>query len=109
MAVWNKAMDLVIKVYKLTDYFPQSELYGLSSQMRRCAVSIPSNIAEGYRRYGKQEFHHFLTYSFGSGGELETQLDIAEKLGYVKSNDYLNTKNLLNEVMKLLHTMLRNK
>ncbi len=73
-------MSLVVEVYKLTKELPKSEVYGLASQMTRAAVSIPSNIAEGYRRGTKNEFHHFLTISYGSGAELETQLEIFKRV-----------------------------
>ncbi len=109
VTAWQKGMELALLIYKLTDQFPKTEIYGLTSQMRRCAVSIPSNIAEGYRRFSKQEFHHFLTFSFGSGGELQTQLKIAKGLGYSKMEDYNKVDSLLDEVMKLLYTMIKEK
>lgn len=65
-------MDLAVQIYQLTEQFPDSEKYGLTSQMRRCAVSIPSNIAEGSRRESEKEFHKFILISFGSGAEIET-------------------------------------
>jgi four helix bundle protein len=74
LIVWRKSMQLVREVYNLTRNFPKSETFGLTSQMNRAAVSIPSNIAEGYRRGSKKEFTHFLRNSYGSGAELETQV-----------------------------------
>ena len=85
LETWKKAMDLVKAVYVATRHFPKDELYGLTSQMRRAAVSIPSNIAEGYGRNTRNELHHFLGQARGSLAELETQLQIAESLGYLTS------------------------
>jgi four helix bundle protein len=81
---WQKAMDLVADVYTFTGGFPKEEMYGLSSQIRRAAVSVPSNIAEGQGRHGNGEFKHFLRLSLGSLMEVETQVMIAERLGYLE-------------------------
>ena len=78
--VWQKSVELVIATYKLTEKFPKSELFGLVSQMRRCSVSVPSNIAEGWRRRGEKEYRRFLLIAYGSGSELETQIEIAKRL-----------------------------
>lgn len=86
--MWQKSFDLSIKVYKVTSSFPKSELYGLVSQMRRCSVSIPSNIAEGYMRGYKQEYIQFLRTSFASGAELETQLLLAKELKFLIPKDF---------------------
>jgi len=83
LVVWQKAMDLVTAIYRITAQFPREEMYGLTSQLRRAAVSIPSNIAEGQGRHGVLEFRHFLRQSCGSLMELETQTLIAERLGYI--------------------------
>ncbi len=106
LTVWKKSIELVILVYKLTEDFPKSEIYGLISQMRRCAVSIPSNIAEGSRRKSKKDFTHFLTIAFGSGSELETQLEIVRKLPFGQMLDYSKIESLLSEVMKMLNKMI---
>ena len=87
LEVWKVAMDLVMDIYRITGSFPSSELYGLSSQMRRCAVSIPSNIAEGAGRRNTKEFIQFLYISNGSLSELETQIEIAFRLNYMKDID----------------------
>ena len=108
LIVWQKSMELVIEVYKLTDQFPKSEVYGLISQMRRSAVSIPSNIAEGRRRGSKNSFRQFLLFAFGSGAELETQIEIAKQLSKTKNLDYSIIDNLLDEVMRILNKMIRN-
>ena len=80
LIVWQKSMDLVVEIYKLTKNFPKSEIYGLTSQMKRCAVSIPSNIAEGRRRGSRKDYRHFLIIAYGSGAELETQIEIVKRL-----------------------------
>lgn len=84
--VWNKSMQLAGDVYRITQSFPKEELYGLSSQMRRAAVSVPSNIAEGSKR-GKKDFAHFIRIAQGSNAELETQFLIANDLKYLKEGD----------------------
>ena len=89
LQVWQEAMELVKNVYKATSEFPQSEVYALTSQMRRAAVSIPSNIAEGASRRGDKEFLHFLSIARGSLGELETQVIIAIDIGYVREETSL--------------------
>lgn len=83
LTVWQKAIALVTRIYVTTQLFPREELYGLTSQIRRAAVSIPSNIAEGQARHTSREFRHFLSIAKGSLAELETQLIIAENLGYL--------------------------
>lgn len=104
LIVWQKAITLVEQVYKLTISFPKDEQYGLVSQMRRAAVSIPSNIAEGSRRKGLPEYLHFLRVSEGSASELETQIIIARRL-YSNLN-YTETENLLSEVQKMLNVLI---
>jgi len=83
LIVWQKAMDLVAAAYRATANFPRTEVYGLTSQIRRAAVSIPSNIAEGQARNTTRDFLHFLAVSYGSLKELETQILIAERLEYI--------------------------
>jgi len=85
LIVWQKSVQLVVTVYKLTENFPRTEIHGLTSRMRRAAISIPSNIAEGRRRGSKKEFKQFLTNAFGSGSELETQVEIAKLLPFSKN------------------------
>ncbi len=90
----------------MTDSFPKSELYGLTSQIRRSAVSIPSNIAEGQRRGHKQEYIQFLRIAFGSGGELETQLLIAKNVKFLDEDNYKIINNTLEEIMKMLNSLI---
>ena len=83
LTVWQKAMELVVEIYKVTEKFPLKERYGLISQMNRCAISIPSTIAEGAGRNTTKDFDHFLAISLGSSFELHTQLVLSNRLGYV--------------------------
>jgi four helix bundle protein len=106
LVVWQKAMDLVTATYRITARFPREETYGLTSQLRRAAVSIPSNIAEGQGRRGLAEFRHFLRQASGSLMELETQVLIAERLGYVTSSDARDLLQSAAEVGKVLNGLV---
>ena len=97
-----------MEVYTLTKQFPREEVYGLISQMRRAAVSIPSNIAEGKLRNSEKESRQFFFVAFGSGGELETQIEIAKRLEETKNLNYKKVDILLTEVMKMLNKMISN-
>ncbi|MBI4281575.1 four helix bundle protein [Candidatus Uhrbacteria bacterium] len=99
-------MELVIEVYKLTKQFPQEERYGLASQMERAAVSDASNIAEGYNRQHRGEYVQFLSISYGSCAELGTQLEIAQRLPHLAHLDYKRAVSLLDEVMRMLWSMI---
>lgn len=105
LIVWQKSMELVVVIYDLTSKFPSSELYGLTSQMKRASISIPSNIAEGRRRSSRKDFRHFLLNAFGSGAELETQIEIAKRLPFGKNLNFSESEALLNEVMRMLNKM----
>ena len=105
LIVWQRSIDLVSEIYRLTEQFPQTEIYGLTSQMRRAAVSIPSNIAEGYSRKSKNEYSQFIRISFGSGAELETQLVIAENLKFTSAEKSAKVKMLLGETMRMLNRL----
>ena len=106
LVVWQKSIELVITIYELTDNFSKEETYGLTSQIRRAAVSMPSNIAEGKMRGGDVEFKRFLFIAFASGAELETQLIIAKKLPKTAKLDYNKVDSLLEEVMKMLNKLI---
>lgn len=106
LSVWQKSFELSLLVYKITKDFPKEETYGLISQMRRCSISIPSNIAEGYCRQRKLEYIQFLQIAFASGAELETQLLIAKELGYVNSDYFQRANTLLQEVMPMLNSLI---
>lgn len=104
LIVWQKSMLLVSEIYRVTKGFPKFETYALASQMQRAAVAIPSNIAEGYKRNHKPEFIQFLGIANASSAELETQLLIA-KTEYSEI-DYIRAESLLNEVQRMLHSMI---
>ena len=87
LEVWKKSMDLVTEVYRLTERFPPDERFGLAKQMRRCAVSIPSNLAEGAARKGDSEFVQFLHMAMGSLSEPDTQVEISRRLGFLSDSD----------------------
>ncbi len=106
LIVWQKAFKLAIKIFQVTGKFPKSELYGLVSQMRRCAVSIPSNIAEGYTRGYRQEYLQFLKIAFASGAELETQILLSKELGFLIAKDFDEIISLLTEVQKMLNKLI---
>jgi four helix bundle protein len=106
LIVWQKAVELVSDVYRLTATLPKHEIYGLSNQLRRSAVSVPSNIAEGQGRATKGEFIQFLCHSRGSLFELETQLLIAGKLGYLYSEQENMLLNKSTEVARILNGLL---
>lgn len=104
LIVWQKSVELVKEVYKFTNNFPKSEVYGLSSQMQRSAVSVPSNIAEGYSRKNLKEYIHFLRIAYGSATELETQIIIAKDL--YKNIDHAKAESLLEEILKMLNKII---
>jgi four helix bundle protein len=106
LLVWQKARSLAVAVYQATETFPKSELYGLTSQLRRAGVSVVSNVAEGRGRLTKGEFRHFLGLSRGSLLELETQLDIAFELGYLNPAHHEILLQRAYEVLGLLNRLL---
>ena len=106
LTVWRKLVDLVTHIYALTKLFPKEELYGLSSQMRRAAVSIPSNIAEGRSKRSTKEYVRFVNIASGSAAELETQLIIADNLGFADKEKIISVMNELEEVGKMLHGLV---
>ncbi len=107
LEAWELSMQLVTDVYRLTSTFPKTELYGLSSQIRRSAVSVPSNIAEGAARRQNTEFRQFLYVALGSSAELETQLLIAINLGFASLEEANGTLNDLTRVARLLQGLIR--
>ena len=108
LIVWEKAINLTVEIYKITENFPKEEIYGLTSQMRRSAVSIPSNIAEGRNRGTRKDFCNFLRIALGSCAELSTQIEIAKKLSKPTLLNYKNAESVLTEIMKMLYTMIKN-
>ncbi len=107
LRVWQRAMELVTEIYRLTKQLPESERYGLINQMQRAAVAVPSNIAEGQKRRYIKEFLQFLYISYGSGAELETQLEICKRLYNEKRIDYSKADEVLQDVMKMLNALIR--
>jgi four helix bundle protein len=107
LIVWQRSMQLTIAIYRMTQKFPREEIYGLTSQIRRSAVSIPSNIAEGQGRLSTGEFRQFLGIARGSNSELQTQLEIARALGIGDSKMIDEAESLSNEVGKMLSATLR--
>ena len=106
LIVWQRGMELTAAVYHLTRDFPKEELYGLTSQIRRAAVSIPSNIAEGQGRGSAGEFRQFLAIARGSNCEVETQLELARMLGFGKTESIREAEALAEEIRKMLFGLL---
>jgi four helix bundle protein len=100
LIAWQKAMDFVVMIYEITVQFPRDELYGLTCQLRRSAVSIPSNIAEGHGRQSTREFVHFLSVAYGSLNEAQTQVMLAQRLGFLKADQSAKVLQLSYEVAR---------
>ena len=106
LVAWQKAMDLVVATYEVTRSFPREEMYGLTSQLRRAAVSVPSNIAEGQGRRTTNEFVHFLSTAYGSLCEAETQFHIAQRLNYCPPEMSTHCLSQCSEVGRLLNGLM---
>ena len=106
LVVWQKSMDMVVQVYRLTERFPRSELYRLTSQVTRAAASVPANIAEGNGRASRRDYAHFLSIAKGSLNETEKFLVLALRLGYLRDHETVATLGLITEIGKML-TVLR--
>ncbi len=106
LMVWQKSMTLVTNVYGLTSRFPKEDLYGLTNQLRRCVVSVPSNIAEGYGRHSTVDYVRFLRIASGSIYELQTQAEIAVNLNYIKSEEFEKLNAEATEIAKMLSSMI---
>ncbi|HLW39666.1 MAG TPA: four helix bundle protein [Brumimicrobium sp.] len=102
LKVWQKSMDLVVDIYTVTTNFPTDEKFGLTSQLRRCAVSIPSNIAEGAGRDSEKEFLYFLSIALGSSFELETQLILSQRLNLLTKQNLEDLLSLNNYVQNMI-------
>lgn len=105
--VWKKAMSFVTELYKITATFPKDERYGLTSQMRRAAVSIPSNISEGAARQSNKEFIQFLYIALGSNVEIETQLNIARDLNFINDETFEKMDDNQNEISRMLMGLIK--
>lgn len=107
LIIWQKAVVLVTKIYTVTGTFPSSEIYGLTNQLRRCAVSIPSNVAEGYGRNSTADYKRFLQIAVGSLYELQTQVEIAFNLTYVSKDQYDELTGLSTEIDKMIYSIIQ--
>lgn len=106
LLVWQRSIDFVTEIYRTTEAFPKDEIYGLISQIRRAAVSIPSNIAEGNSRRSKPDYLQFLKIARGSCAEIETQLIISKNLGFLNEDDYLKLNQQIIEISKMLNGLI---
>jgi four helix bundle protein len=107
LEIWKKSIEVVKDIYKLTEKFPKQETYGLVSQMRRSAISIPSNVAEGFKRYHNKEYKQFLHITLGSCAELETQIIIAKELKYIQQNDEAALLEKLDHIGRMITNLLK--
>ena len=107
LQIWQKAMELTVQIYRIVKLLPKEELYALSDQMRRAAVSIPSNIAEGQSRNNPKEFVHFLNIAKGSNAELFTQLLICERVGYISSENLHTAKELSDDLARMITAFIK--
>ncbi len=107
LIAYQKAYKLALNIYNVTKGFPKIEQFGLVSQMRRASVSIPSNIAEGYRRKSRKEYIQFLNIAYGSSGELETQISLSHDLAMLDDNNFQTLQGLIEEVSKLLFSLIK--
>jgi len=107
LKIWQNGIELVKKVYQMTNSFPAKETYGIVSQMRRSCVSIPSNIAEGFMRKHNKEYKQFLHIALGSLAELETQVIISEELGFMKNEQSVNIQSTINELNKMTMGLIK--
>jgi len=105
--IWKKGVQIVKEVYSLTEKFPQKEIYSLSSQMRRAAISIPSNAAEGFRRFHNKEYRQFLYILLGSCAELETQVTIARELGYIDIGKEEEVLGFIDHVSRMTSNLIK--
>ena len=107
LRIWQKGIEVVKDVYILTKKFPKEELYGLTSQMRRSAVSIPSNIAEGFKRYHNKEYKQFLYIAMGSCAELETQIIITYELDYLDDTNKIKIIEKLKYICRMINQLIK--
>jgi len=107
LKVWQSGKEIALKVYALSSRFPKEEAYGISSQMRRAAVAIPSNIAEGFNRYHNKEYRQFLYVALGSCAELETQIEICSNLGYLMSTDKDSVLEQLDHISAMMRNLIK--
>jgi four helix bundle protein len=104
--VWQKGIDLSVEIYHLTDNLPKHEFYGLGSELRKTSRSIAYNIAEGYKRWSTLEYIRFLRIASGSAAELETQILLADRLGYLSKDGYMKISEMLLEIVRMLDALV---
>lgn len=107
LKVWQKAIDLILEVYRLTESYPKSELYGVISQTQRAAVSISCNISEGCGKSTKKDFKRFLEIGLGSTNELENLVIVANRLGYLKNQDFVDIEEKIQEINRMLKALIK--
>lgn len=107
LKVWQKTIELIVEIYKLTDKYPKTEIYGIISQTQRAAVSISCNISEGCGKTSKKDFQRFLEMSLGSANELENLLIVANKLNYIKEIDFVILEVKIQEINKMLKALIK--
>lgn len=106
LLIWQKSMDLIIDIYKLSGKFPKEEIYGLTAQIRRASVSVPSNIAEGYGRRSTGDYKRFLNIALGSLFEFQTQLEVSRRLNYINENEFEPLNNLSIEIERMTNSLI---
>jgi four helix bundle protein len=107
LRVWQLGIEIVKEIYRLTENFPKKEVYGLTSQIRRSVISIPSNIAEGFRRYHNKEYRQFLFVALGSCAELETQIIIAKELSYINEDDKVKVLEKSDHLSRMISNLIK--
>lgn len=107
LLVWKRSVDLATQIYRITDKFPKTEIYGITSQMRRSVVSVSSNIAEGRNRGTRKEYTQFLRISLGSLAELETQIEIAKNLNFINLSEYTQLISETGEIGRMLRAIIK--
>ena len=106
LKVWQKSIEIVKDIYEITKCFPKEEIYGLTTQMRRCAISVPSNIVEGFKRYHAKEYKQFLYIALGSLAELETQIVIPKEVGLIEDSTLDSVNEKLDHISKMLSSLI---
>ncbi|MCP9755790.1 four helix bundle protein [Lacihabitans sp. CCS-44] len=106
LLIWQKSMDLVTDIYRASARFPKEEVYGLTSQIRRSSISVPSNIAEGYGRRSTGDYKRFLSISLGSLYEFQTQLEVSKRLNYLEESEFEPLNNLSKEIEKMTNSLI---
>lgn len=107
LLVWQKGHQLALEIYRVTVGFPKVEQFGLTDQLRRAAISVPSNVVEGFERGSNKEFKHFLSIARGSTGEVRAQIELARDIGYMQNDDFEKLFDLTTEVHKMINSLIK--